>query len=225
MGNDPGHIRNVVRVRAAGSQVLNEPLDREALTLRGALGVIDGSNDHTVGRAETLRIVILKDVASRRVGSRLEDCNHPPAAVTGLRPLDRQADRGGMMGKVIDHRHAAGHAADLLPSLDPFEGHESLPDRGGRQAARIGHGDHSKQVGEVLIPCERGSEQAKGTAGPDHLELHPLNTGGSEGRPPDRSIRQTVRRQPATRLFGHAGYVGGIGAIGQQSVIRDQIDK
>ena len=80
------------------------------------------ADQNFVGCAEDTGIVLLEHSPPAGIGARLKNHHQSivrPGHSQGIQGL---ADRGGMMGKIIDHGDAANHAANLLPPLDPFKG-------------------------------------------------------------------------------------------------------
>src|SRR5208282_4174263 len=83
---------------------------------------IDRTQIDARGSIECGRERILKNVAPRRIRTRLERRKYPPAWEPLGDRLERDADRGRVMRKVIDHSHSRRRSDHLLPAHHALEG-------------------------------------------------------------------------------------------------------
>src|ERR1051325_4035443 len=88
--------------------------------------------------------------------------------------MQRRRDRGRMMREVVDHGHAALHAAHFHPPLDALEGLESLLDLLVGDAAQPRDDGVGERVEHVVASGERRLEPRPLPPFPPRRELRPF---------------------------------------------------
>src|ERR1700761_7947545 len=113
-------------------------LRMQAFAFRNALLLEDGGQQNAVGKSEAFHQLSLEDVAAQSVGAGLE--NRPEAlALIGkgiglAQGAQRFANRGGVMGKVVDDGDSVDDGADFKAPLDAVKAGNSGLDRGDRDS-------------------------------------------------------------------------------------------
>ena len=102
-----------------------------------------------------MRVLVLVDLAHRRVAARLEHSDEPPARILRRHRRDRLAHGRRVVREVVDHGDAARLSAQLLPALHSAEGAEARRDLLRSQAEGAARREHAEGVLHVVPPGGR----------------------------------------------------------------------
>ena len=75
----------------------------------------DAGEDDVVGKGKAFDQLALEDVAAQRVGTGFEHRPEGPARISGAQSTQGFADRGGMVGEIVDD----GDAVDFCAHFEP----------------------------------------------------------------------------------------------------------
>ncbi len=200
-----------------------EPVHVEPLRLRHPVGRRRPEQPHLRRGPEAACVLLLVQVAARRVRPGLEGHQQPRPRV---RPLDggqRPVHRGGVVGEVVDHRHAALDAADLLAPLHSPEGLEPGRDLLEGQAEPRRRRGHPERILHVVRPAHGEPHRPEVPAAAHEPEPGPVR---AQREPASLPVGRPLHRVGLDRAPGPAGdshhaLPGGAG--GQEAVLRHQV--
>src|SRR5579872_5959245 len=162
-------VRQQGRGFTGGGQGGDNVFRMESLGGRDSLRLINAGEDDLVSKREAVDEFALEDVAAEGVAARLENGPEAAARIGRTQSAEGFADRGGMVGEVIDDRDAVDFSANLEAAAHRAKGGEGFDDGIPRKALAGGErgggrgiegvvlsGDGHRQIGPGLAGAEQG---------------------------------------------------------------------
>ncbi len=209
------------------AQIGSELLHIQPLAFGNFFRRVKWRQHHLVRAGECLREVVLEDRPSACRRARLEGDDQFARTVAALKRTQGLANRGRMVGKIVDHRHAVGDAAHFLTALDPQE----MPGRTHQlrhfDAEAMGRRNHAGEILHVEDACHPRVEGEHALAferqAQDRATAH-LSTRDLEC-PLRVGARPTVRGDLAMRALRHLERARRRCADHEISVGRNELDE
>src|ERR1700722_12784071 len=143
------------RVVTRMHQRVNHLLGMHSLRFGDTLLLEDSSYDNPVRQREALHQLTLEHISAQRIGSRFEHGPESLPRIGGAQSFQGLANRGRVMGEIIDDRDSSGDGAHLEPALYAAEGGKGLDDRGGIDSLPRSQGGSRSGVERVVLSRQR----------------------------------------------------------------------
>ena len=139
--------------------------------------VVDIGDEHTIGDAERLGILVLKHGTPARGGTGLEDSPQPCPRIGLTYALQGDAHCCWMMREIVENRDAADHATYFAAPFDVRIGGQAGSDLRRRQAQALGDNHRRQHILHVVRSEQRTGERPERLAVMVHSEVRARGIG------------------------------------------------